>query len=78
VGFAIRKRILKSLQARKKGQVRIIEALLTLMIMLSALSVAVSFGGVKKSVRSSELEEVGENMLSILDGRDVIQKNCLY
>ena len=58
----------------KKGQVRIIEALLTLMIMLSALSVAVFFGGVRKTVRNSELEEVGENILSILDDQDVIQK----
>jgi len=62
------------MKKRNKGQVRIIEALLTLMIMLSALSAAVFFGGTRKGGTNSELLEVGENILSILDDQDVIQK----
>jgi len=46
-----------------KGQVKIIEGLLTLIIILSALSFLVYFGGVHKTVGTSELEEVGENVL---------------
>ena len=57
-----------------KGQVKIIEGLLTLIIVLSALSFLVYFGGVHKTVGTSELEEVGENVLSILDDQDVIEK----
>jgi Mg-chelatase subunit ChlD len=58
----------------KKGQVKIIEGLLTLIIVLSALSFLVYFGGVHKTVGTSELEEVGENVLSVLDDQSVVEK----
>jgi Mg-chelatase subunit ChlD len=77
VGFVIRKTVLKLVQARdrgKKGQVKIIEGLLTLIIVISALSFLVYFGGVHKTEGTSELEEVGENVLSILDDQDVVEK----
>jgi len=76
-GFTIRTTIWKFFQARdrgKKGQVKIIEGLLTLIIVLSALSFLVYFGGVHKTVGTSELEEVGENVLSVLDDQDVVEK----
>jgi Mg-chelatase subunit ChlD len=58
----------------KKGQVRIIESLLACILLLSGLSVIVQFGGVQKTSKASDLEEVGENILSILDDTDVITK----
>jgi len=58
----------------KKGQVKIVEGLLTLIIVLSALSFLVYFGGTHKTVGTSELEEVGENVLSVLDDQDVVEK----
>jgi Mg-chelatase subunit ChlD len=76
-GFTIRTTIWKFFQARDrgtKGQVKIIEGLLTLIIVLSALSFLVYFGGVHKTVGTSELEEVGENVLSVLDDQDVVEK----
>lgn len=58
----------------RKGQVRVIEALLTCLIILVGLSVTVYFGGVYKPVETGELEEVGENILSILDDPEVIEE----
>jgi len=58
----------------KRGQVRILEALLTCMILLIGLSAAVYFGGVYESVETGELEEVGQNILSILDDSEVIDE----
>jgi Mg-chelatase subunit ChlD len=76
-GFAIRTTIWKFFQAidrGKKGQVKIIEGLLTLIIVISALSFLVYFGGVQKTEGTSTLEEVGVNVLSVLDDQNVIEK----
>jgi Mg-chelatase subunit ChlD len=76
-GFAIRKTISKLFQAMdrgKKGQVKIIEGLLTLIIVISALSFLVYFGGVQKTEGTSALEEVGENVLSVIDDQAVVEK----
>jgi len=59
--------------SRKKGQVRILEALITCLIILSSLSVVIYLRGVYEFVETSELEAVGESILNILSDPDVIK-----
>lgn len=58
----------------KKGQVKIIEALITCVILMSGLSFVVFYGGIYKTIGTTELEEVGENIISVIDDQEVLKK----
>jgi len=58
----------------KRGQVRVIEALITCLILLAGLSAAVSFSNLSTTAGASELEEVGVNVLHVIDNSGIIER----
>ena len=58
----------------KRGQIRIIEALIACMILVAGLSASIIFSSIYTVAKASELEEVGINVLHVLDNSGVIRK----
>ena len=58
----------------KRGQMRVIEAMIACIILLAGLSAAVSFSSMYTIGEAGELEKVGMNILHILDASTVIER----
>ena len=60
--------------SNKRGQIRIIEALIACIILVAGLSASIIFSSIYTIAKASELEEVGVNVLHVLDNSGVIRK----
>ena len=60
--------------SNKRGQIRIIEALIACIILLAGLSASIIFSSIYSVAKASELEEVGINVLHVLDNSGVIRE----
>lgn len=61
----------------KRGQMRIIEALVTCLILFTCLTASVFFSNVYKAKEITELKETGLNIIDTLDDTEVIEKIVL-
>jgi len=61
----------------RRGQMRIIEALIACVLMFLCLSVSIFFSNVYKVTEATELEEAGLNVINTLDDPGVIEKVIL-
>ncbi|MCD6529293.1 VWA domain-containing protein, partial [Candidatus Bathyarchaeota archaeon] len=65
------------MSARRRGQMRIIEALLACILMFTCLSTSVFFANVYKVSKTTELKEAGLNIINTLDDPEVVKKIIL-
>jgi len=58
----------------RKGQIRIIEAMITCLILISGLTAAIYFSSIYAVTESADLEKAGLNILHVLDNSEVLEK----